>query len=201
MAVLGELLFHRTDRVGLDDVLRHEVSLLQGKVDAIPEKVFSAKPDDEIVALIVKDAMIEPLAVDLQAARANVQETEVEVHDRFGFDRGPVRVPGLQATKSIPFTGDPALWRLRPNSFDLNPPRGEVRGNNLVIGMTVPASQPDEAARYIDERIAKIPIHIQRQEAQLTQHNASLNGHVMQCVKTRRQRLGSAADLLKKLGG
>lgn len=35
------------------------------------------------------------------------------VHDRFGLDRGSVRVPGLLATKSIPFKRDLELWRLR----------------------------------------------------------------------------------------
>lgn len=201
MAVMGDRLFYRRDQVGLDDALRHKVDLLRSKVDAIPEKFFSEKSDDEIAAHVAKEQAIRPLVVDFDAATPSVQETQVEVHDRFGFDRGPVRIPGLLATKSIPFTGDPELWCLRTNPYTLNPPRGEVRDNKLVIGISVPAQQADEAARYIDETIAQIPEYLQRQEAQITQHNAFLAVHAMQWIKLRRRRLGSASDLLKKLGG
>jgi hypothetical protein len=201
MAALGELLFYRRDQVGLDDVLRQEVNLLRGKVDALPDKFFSGKSDDEIAAYIAKENEVQPLSVDFSAGKANVQETQVEVHDQFGFNRGPIRVRGLLATKSIPFKGDASLWHLRTNPFTMNPPRGEVRGNALVIGMAVPAQQANEAARYIEQTIAQIPEWLQRQEAQIAQHNASLAAQAMQWIRARRQRLGSASDLLKKLGG
>jgi hypothetical protein len=201
MGALGDLLFYRRDQVGLDDVLRREIELLRGKVDAIPEKLFSEKSDQEIAEYLAQEHAVEPLSVDFTAAKPTVQETQVEVHDQFGFNRGPIRVPGLVATKSIPFKGDPALWRLRTNPFNMNPPHGEVRGNMLIIGIAVPAQQADEAARYIERTIAQIPEYLQRQEAQIAQHNASLAAASMQWIRARRQRLGSASDLLKKLGG
>jgi hypothetical protein len=201
MSVLGDLLFHRGDRVGLDDILRQQVVLLRSKVDALPDKLFSEKSDDEIAAQLAKEAAVQPLVVDFSAGTPDVQETQVEVHDQFGFNRGPVRVAGLLATKSIPFTGDPALWRLRPNPFNMNPPHGHIRGNTLVIGIKVPTQQADEAARYIEQTIAQIPEYLQNQQAQIAQHNASLAAHALQWIRLRRQRLGSATDLLKKLRG
>lgn len=201
MAALGDLLFYRRDQVGLADVLRQQVELLRGRVDALPDKLFSAKSDEEIAQYLAKEHAREPLSADFAAAKPNVQETQVEVHDQFGFNRGPIRVPGLLATKSIPFKGDPALWRLRTNPFNMNPPHGEVRGNMLIIGIAVPAQQADEAARYIERTIEQIPEYLQRQAAQIAQHNASLAAAAMQWIRVRRQRLGSASDLLKKLGG
>jgi hypothetical protein len=201
MAATGDLLFYRRDQVGLDDALRHQVELLRGKVDGLPEKFFSEQSDDEIAAHIAKEHAIQPLVVDFDAATPSVQETQVEVHDQFRFDRGTVRVAGLLATKLIPFKGDPELWRLRTNPYSMNPPRGEIRGDKLVVGISVPAQQADEAARYIDQTIAQIPEYLQRQETQIATHNASLATHAMQWIKLRRQRLGSASDLLKKLGG
>lgn len=83
----------------------------------------------------------------------------------------------------------------------MNPPRGEVSGDKLIIGIEVAAQKADEAARYIEDTIAEIPEYLQRQEAQLAPYNAGLAGHAMQWIKMRRARLGSANDLLKKLGG
>jgi hypothetical protein len=201
MAALGNLLFWRRDQVGLDDFLRHQVDHLREKVDVLPEKFFSEKTDAEIAAYIAKEEAIQPLTVDFSAAKPNVQETQVEVHDQFGFNRGPIRVPGLLATKSIPFKGDPGIWSLRTNPFTMNPPRGEVRGNTLIVGISVPTAQADEGARYISQAIAQIPQYLQLQEAQIAQHNGLLAQHAMQWIKARRQRLGSASDMLKKLGG
>lgn len=201
MAVLGDLLFYRSDMVGLGDVLRHQVDQLRTKVDALPDKVFAEKSDDEIARQVALENAIAPLVADFAAAAAKVQETEVEVHDRFGFERGPIRVAGLEATKTIPFTGDPDLWRLHPNSWSSSPPRGEVQRGKLVIGITVPAQQAEEAAQYIDRTIAELPDYIARQKVLIDEHNASLAARAMPWIQQRRQRLGAASDLLKKLGG
>ncbi|MGC8160085.1 hypothetical protein ACP3WZ_26530, partial [Salmonella enterica] len=75
----------------------------------------------------------------------------------------PIRVAGLEATKSIPFTGAPELWRLHPGSWSSNPPRGEIRRDKLVIGITVPAQQADQAAQYIEQTVAQLPDIIAQQ--------------------------------------
>ncbi|MGX7006170.1 hypothetical protein [Caballeronia sp. KNU42] len=200
MGVLGDILFYRRDQVDLDDTLRHRVEQLRAKVDGLPEKLFSEKSDEEIATNIAQEEAVKPLAVDFAAGTPSVREMQVEVQDQFGFERGPVHVSGLEVTKSVPFKGDPELWRLRTNPWGMNPPRGEVRGDKLVIGISVRAQQTEEAARYIEETIAQIPEYLQRQEAQITQHNASLAQHAMQWISMRRQRLSAASDLLKKLG-
>lgn len=201
MAVLGELVFYRRDQVDLDTVLRHQLELLRGKVDALSDIFFSEKTDEEIANHIAQSEAIQPLSVDFAAATPNVRETQVEVQDRFGFERGSVRVAGLEASKSIPFTGDAKLWHLRTNPYNLNPPHGKVQGNKLVIGISVPAQQADEAKRYIDDTVAQIPEYLARQAAQIAQHNASLPAQAMQWIRLRRERLGTASDLPKKHGG
>lgn len=201
MAVLGDLLFYRRDMVGLGDVLRHQIDQLRGKVDALPDKLFREKSDTEIAAHIAGEQAIAPLVADFDAATASVRETEVEVHDQFGFNSGPIRVAGLEATKSIPFTGDPELWRLHPNSWSSNPPRGDVRRDKLVIGMSVPAQQADRAAQYIEQTVTQLPDIIAQQKVLIDQHNASVAAQAMRWIQARRQRLGTASDLLKKLGG
>jgi len=132
MAALGDLPFYRRDQIDLDDALRRQVELLQGKVDALSDKLFSEKSDEEIAAHIAKEYAVQPLVVDFDAATPSVERTQVDVHDRFGYDRA-ARVPGL-ARKSIPFKGDPELWRLRTNPYNMNPPRGDIRGHTLIIG-------------------------------------------------------------------
>jgi hypothetical protein len=201
MTVLGDLLFYRRDQVDLDLMLRHQVELLRQKVDALPDAFFAQKTDEEISVHVAKEATVEPLQVDFANAVAAVHEVQVERRDDYGFDRSRVRVPGLQATKTIPFKGDKALWHLRTNPWDMNPPHGEVRADTVAVGISVPVHAADQAASYIDETLAKIPEYLQRQKVQIDAHNSRLPGHAMQWVKVRRGRQSQASDLLKKLGG
>lgn len=198
MPVLGGLLFYRADRIDLDAVLRHQVELLRGKVDALPDTFIKEHSDDEVAAHVAATSAIRPLSVQFDQAKANVEEAKVDHRDPFGGS--VLKVPGLVATKSIPFTGESDLWHLRPNPYTLNPPHGEIRGNNVVIGISVPTHQAEEAARYIDEAIAQIPEYLKTQSDQIARHNASLAAQAMPSIQARRQRLGSASDLLKKLG-
>lgn len=199
MSVLGELLFYRRDQVDLDAVLRHNVTLLRDVIDRIPEREFSSKTDDEIAAEVAESQKIIPLEVHFDKATPNVEETRVEVHDQFGFGRGNASVPGLKATKAIPFTGDAKLWFLRTNPFNMNPPHGLVQGGKLIIGIEVPAQQAEEAKRYIDGVIASLPEYLGWQRAQIENYNKTLASQAFPWIQQRRGRLSQANDLLKKL--
>lgn len=197
MAVLGDLLFHRkNDRADLDTVLRHQTAILREKVDALPEALFASKTDDELAAVVAKSERIEPLEVDFSSAKADVVETQVEVHDHFD---GMVRVAGLRATKSIPFKGDAELWRLKTYPSSLNGIFGKVSGQKLIIGIEVRASQGDEAKRHIDDTIASLAEPLEQQRVLVEAHNNQIAANAIPHIQQRRARLSQASDLLKKL--
>jgi hypothetical protein len=197
MAAHGNLLFFSPDQGDLDSALRDKVNSLRRRVDALPHKTFVEKSDDEIAALVANEAAVQPLEVDFDSAQASVTETQVQT--RPGFDA--VLVPGLKATKTVPFKGDRDLWSRRPNPWDMNPPRGDVHHDVLVVGISVPAQQADEAARHIKETLDRIPAYLQWQREQIERHNAGLTAQATQWIKMRRERLNRASDLLKQLGG
>src|SRR5207244_13393521 len=64
------------NQVDLDGVLRHQVALLRGRVDALPNEFFSEKTDEEIALYLSKEHALEPLSVDFAAAKPSVQETD-----------------------------------------------------------------------------------------------------------------------------
>lgn len=200
MVPIGELLFWNQRGAELDDALRHSADKLRAWVDQLSEKLFDEKTDDEIASDLAVSEAIHPLELDLDSATPEVRETEIEVNDDYGFrGGGRLRVAGLEATKSIAFTGDPELWKLRPNPFDLNPPRGIIRGNRLIVGIGVREQQGDEAKRYIDSAIATVVTNLNRQRAQIQAHNNSIARVALPWIQQRRSRRGKASDLLNKL--
>ena len=198
MAVIGELLFFQRGGPDLDDVLRHHASEgLRKEAEQLPSSAFG-QTDEEIAKQIATKMALSPLQVDFDAAKPSVEETTVDVSHEFhyGFPRGG-RVPGLEVSKTIPFTGDRELWKLKTNPFNLNPPRGEVRHGAVRIGLTVPTDRAETATTYLDDTIKNINECLQRQEAQIAQHNAGLEQAALQFIRARRSRVGVAADLLK----
>jgi len=197
MSVLGDLLFYQNNGPTLDDYLRHRGSVVvEANVNRLPETAFSTKTDDEIVSQIVAELSMQPLEVSVDRAQNEVAEVPVEVRDIFS-DR-TVRVNGLRATKLIPFTGMSELWRLQTNPFDVNPPRGTLRGKNLELGIEVRTGEDAVVAEHIRSTIANVLECIGRQAAQIAAFNNALPAKVASMVSARRSRLDAAHALKSK---
>lgn len=200
MAVIGELLFWSGfQRATLSDALRHNLqNNVQAEVDRLSESEFASKSDEELVVLISDRCRCNPLVLKLDEAEGDAQPTRVSVRDVFGDQ---ATVDGFRIIKAIPFDGDATLFELQPNSYDLSPPRGEVRGNRVVIGMEVAASRAEEAERYIAEAQADIEKYIGWQADAIAQHNDAIPGAVGAAIQRRRATSNTAADIARRLSG
>jgi hypothetical protein len=199
MSVLGELLFWRRDGADLDGALRHQGEAgLQGLVDALSEGDLRTETDDALIQRISAKASISPLRVLFDQGEPDVREIMIETENVF---REGIRVKGLRATKSFPFSGDTELWHLRTNPYDMNPPRGIVDRRAVTVGMEVRDHEGNQAAAHIEDSVRRIKECLQRQEAQIAAFNVRLPGLALPMIHRRRQALDKASDLLKKLQG
>jgi hypothetical protein len=199
MAVLGELLFWRRDGVDLDGVLRHQGDAgVRQAVEALTEGEMTTASDDVLVQRLLTKTEVVPLAVAFEKGEAQVAEITVDTQSEFG---GRIRIKGLRATKTFPFTGDADLWHLKTNPYDLNPPRGIVDRRVVTVGIEVRDHEGNQAAAYIEESIARIKEYMQRQETQIAGFKSRLPSLILPVIHRRRQTLGKAADLLNKLQG
>jgi hypothetical protein len=201
MGVIGELLFFSGfRRASLSDVLRHNLQqVVADAVERLPASDFGAKADAELAAAVAASCKVEPLQLQLEKAEGGAEPTQLTVQDR--FFGGSATVQGLEITKSIPFAGDAELFELQPNQFDMNPPRGEVRGDRLVIGMTVRQQAAEEAIRYIEDTVRDVEKYIGWQADVIADHNAQLTGAALAAVQRRRATLSTASDIAKRLSG
>lgn len=203
MAVLGDPLFHSSRGAGdLDDLLRAQKEALRREVDRIPEAELKALDDQAANERVERLARVTPLELQLGAATTNVEETNVEVTDRFTYDLEPgetLRLPGYRVTRTIPFTGDASLWRLKTNPCNLNSARGVVQGAKLTIGIELPVAESEKAKAYLANAINDINENLKHHQAQVERHNTALPALITPHIKTRRERLSGAADLLKRL--
>lgn len=199
MSVIGDLLFWSGRGASLDDHLRHALqSAVPAEVDRLPASDFADKSDDEIVDVLVEKMKAEPIELRLDEAEPDVVEKNVDVRDVFG---GTAIVPGLRVAKVVPFEGEEGLFKLTPNQWDTNPPHGQVRGQQLTVGMEVRASDDEQAIQYIDQTLAKVQVYIDRQKAQLDGYNGQLPTAIRAAVERRRTTLGKASSVADRLRG
>jgi hypothetical protein len=200
MATIGDLLFFTGwNRPSLDDALSHSFSSQAPEAVAkLQARDFADRSDDEIAAAIADGLKVAPLVLDLAGAKADVQDKAIQVQDHWG---GIATVDGLRITKQIPFSGDKELWKLYANSFSMNPPRGDVRQKEVVIGMEVRAEKSDDAIRYIEETIGQIGEYIENQQQPIAAFNASLPSRLIPMIAARRAHLNKADDIRRKLDG
>ena len=198
MSVMGDLLFYHSRGPDLGDVLRDHIANGLGKAaDSVSEHDFATHSDEQLAEQLITRQAFKPLVVEFEKAQPEVKEVTLNVSD-YG-QTIPVR--GFRITKAIPFTGNVELWRLKPNSFDMNPPRGDIQRGKLVIGIELPEAQSARAAEYLDETIKGIHRYLEWQTAQIGQHNASLLDQALPLVQQRRVSLEKRAALLKSLKG
>ena len=86
----------------------------------------------------VSQVTVTPLALDAKNHYIDSQKgTQLDVsHDfrRGGFGREPLVVKGTSIDIAIPFTGNPALWRIQPSSYSLSGyPKLEIRDDVVVF--------------------------------------------------------------------
>lgn len=204
----------RSDALFRDDdlyaTLHFHEQRVQEAVDKIPEDQFRSNSDEQVTAHVVSSLTIEPLVIFEDQMKVAQGEGRMDVSssgERNPFrDRGPIYVPSLKLTVTMPFFGDAALWKLKPNVWGGTVPYGRPSpssgSGNGVLTLTVELPADTDAnhfKRYVEDQLKAIRDNVGYQKNQIDAFNAQLSGRVQAAVARRRARLGKAADVLKIL--
>lgn len=204
MSLFGDgLLFYNKD---FDDVIRYQISLVPEKVDSIPKEQFLETHEETLHDDLLSSMSVEPLTLYEDQKYREQEETKFDVTDdpsRNPFrDPGPIFIPGIKVTISIPWTGDGSLWNLNPNSINLNPPRGKIReaadpwNGYLDINIEQPADDdPKKIKATIEETISNVNENIRQQRAQIERYENELSKAIRDAIRKRRESLKKHEEL------
>lgn len=136
-------------------------------------------------------------------AVADQRECEIDVsHDRnrYWSTPGPHYVKGTEISVSIPFSGEPELFRVRPTQYTLSPPCGTIRGNNLILIISGTAMDPNAVRTQIDRSIAQIEGYLTNLRTNTEPFNKGIRGQAKQQLEARREKLLRDQNLVAALG-
>ena len=196
----------------LDQGLTNTLRSILEKVETIPENQFRSMEREEIIESIRSELEIVPLVIYEDRKTIEGRETEVEGRMDYGRDirdsYEPYMVKGIEVTVSIPFTGDPELWRCKPNSFMSSVPRGRIiapdlNGIGYIVFIFAESHQSDldkRIQRRLNEQMQLVQKYQPWVNKEVESFNSKLDPQIMQAILAREQRLGNLDHTLKSLG-
>jgi hypothetical protein len=123
--------------------------------------------------------------------------TRLFMHTGFGASE----VDGTRVTINIPFEGDSSIFRVKPPSYNLNPPRGEVIGNALVCHIEeVGAISKEKIASALSSWLQIINQYLDWHRNAAGETNRAISAACRGALDQRQQKLHSAKDALAGLG-
>jgi hypothetical protein len=197
-----DLLFY--GKGNLSDAVASQERKLAEAAEVIPAEHALARSTDELAAELVEQFRIKPLDLDWESMTVSTADARIDVTDdprRFIFaDEGRVLVASTRFTFHIPFTGEADLFKLRPSTFSLSPPRGIVAEQELQLVAEVPADNRDGLKSALDAEVEEVKTHVGRANDDVDRWNARLPDLAKQHAERRRQKVIGDRELVALLG-
>lgn len=197
-----DLLFYKADSFAVQEYQRNAIATEIAGMDG--NRLLNTNVDD-LVAYVVEKFRID--VPDLDEANMNVDQQESQ-RDVSGDPRrmayimgdGPVHVTGTEVIVEVPFSGDPQMFDVRPSTYDIGPPCGEVRGNTLTFRYWSDNPQSNQLRAELDRRLADVKRYLQWQRDSFKGFNDALTGMARTAIMQRRDKLLANQNLVAGLG-
>jgi hypothetical protein len=133
---------------------------------------------------------------------ADQSETEIDVSHEAGRDilRRPLNIKGTAIEVTVPFDGDGEVFKIQPTSHTLNPPRGEVRDEALVLRIQGTSLTAEGVRGEIDRTLSQIQEHLTTLRRDAQGLNDQLSSLARSAIERRREKLLRDRNLLGSLG-
>ena len=195
----------------LSEELQKRVSSIRYRVDSIPEDQFLNSTPEEVANYIEQGLALDPLILYEERCEMEQRESSVEVvsalaRDPFGRP-GPQTTPGVSVKVYIPYSGNPALWTLRPSRHQSVFPRGNIASTasdgigRLCIEVEAPAyEEPARIKANLEAELETLRYYLSSQGSEVNDWNNRLRDVILPSVNARRERLAKHKGLSDMLG-
>lgn len=147
---------------------------------------------------------VDPITLHEDQAHAEQNEVQIDVsqdQSRFIRDRSrPFNIPGTRVSLTIPFDGDAQLFRCRPSTFTLNPPRGRLDGANLLLSVDALDHDAQKVKAELDRSLAQIRDSLNYVRQAVEAFNRSIRALAKGRLDARRKKLLSDRGLVEAIG-
>lgn len=181
----------------LRGALEGQAVMMRAAVEAEPEESLKQADVDEWAAALAHHfgvACPELLADDVWMEPVEDAKVDVSSDPDRDFRGDPYsdlarNFPGYRVVVHIPFEGEGDVFKLRPSSFTLNPPRGRVQSEELVLTIEYARDQQPDIDGRVNSFVGTVDQWLGFAHADIDSFNAGLENQARQTIAARRQRI------------
>lgn len=191
-------------RVSIFDVLQQQQQRMKAEVNKLDAAAIADTSEEQLLHDLTANLKLEIPVLEDDKAYISHREIDVDVSRdpmRIIWDTSkPFYIKGTEITVKIPFKGPTDLFQVRPQSFNLNPPRGEIRGREVHLIQVRTDNNAAAVKTEYERTVQDIKQHLSWLEASIIDFNSKLGQQVRALINERRQTLKSAADMVASIG-
>jgi len=128
-----------------------------------------------------------------------IHEDKIYVYDQKEVD-DDVSIKGVQVTIAVPFEGDGELFQYKPSTFTLNPPCGEIRGQEILLIYETVNHDAEKLKQMYQRDLNEIKRYLQWVNHDVSNFNKEFESFVRQFVAQRKKKLLDDIGLVSSLG-
>jgi hypothetical protein len=187
------------------DVVEHQKAAAKEEIQRLESNYLLNASETDLVTWLVDKFRFEAPVLDENGIRvADPEEIQVDVRNdsrRYIPDRSrPFFVPGTRVTIAIPFEGDASFFNIRPQTYSMSPPSGQIEGNELHLIYEGTDLTPEALKQEYGSALNQVRTHLNSLRGAAAAFNAELEKLVRQHIATRKQKLLVDAGLVASLG-
>src|SRR6267378_561725 len=197
-----ELLFNTYE---IFSIVQVHTEALKKRLQAIPPNtLLNASEQDLVRALVEEFRLNVPVIKDEGIYITSAGETQVDVSGdpmRGIFDRSqPFYVPGNKTVIAVPFEGDAEFFRIQPQSYTMNPPRGEITKSEILLTYVRTDQNAGAIKQDYQRTVSSIKQYLTSLSESAAQCNRELEGLITSQFKARKDRLLADAGMTAAIG-
>lgn len=197
--------FRMGDQVEVGSIQRQNEDQIRNQIENVPPDQILSVPEGDMVNNIVDQYhMGVPVVHAEQAAIFDSGEIPIDVGRRFEFGGSPNGdskfTIGQEIFISIPFTGEPSVFRIRASRYSLCPPIISVGDGNIYLRFSDVTLDGQKIRADIDRIVSSVNEHIGWLRADFDAWNQYLPDFVRQCVADRKNRLLAQRNTVQAIG-
>jgi hypothetical protein len=173
-------------------------------VDEFPEAKFRSTDPTALATQFLRQFRVEPVtvtegAVSVEAHDAAIDRRKISNID-FAFPGDPTTVPGTRVVYNVPFTGDAALFRLKPPTWTTVVPHAILAKTELRFVYEVASAQVAATKQSFERDLSLTKQWLGWGNEAVTRFNATVAAAIVERVNQRAARLDAASEGLASLG-
>jgi hypothetical protein len=192
-------------RVSIFDALRSQTAALTKAVQALESNyLLNASEHDLISSLVAQFRLDVPVIKEDEIHVADFLETDVDVSQdptRLFSDRSEAfYIKGNKTIIAVPFSGDPRLFAVQPQTYSLNPPAADIVGDELHLTYVRTDQNAEPIKAEYTQAVAQIKAHLESLRDSAHGFNQQLEPLSRQLVSERKRKLLADAGMVAAIG-